>query len=758
MGYMSTRTKTCIQSNTLDLDEATRKLKDHVRQEAQMFLEQPVLLAQSLKETEGEPRREIRIAKAVAHLLRHVPLKIREGEILLGWHPNSKTNNASQDLIEEARSVLHKQLWRGFVSEGHMVPDYPTILKKGLAELIHDIRQYRSLLDPIDSSTPSKETFYESCEIALSGLQELIKRYAREAERLIPEAKDPLAQKELALCASACDWITEHPPRDFREAMQLTWFVFLAVALEAGESHHCYGPGRMDQYLFPFYARDRGSGTLPDEILERLLDQFFIKCNEFHGDVMSAVILVVGGRTPQGTDATNELSYKILEASDRVRMYFPGVDVSWHQDMDPSFTRAAVQMLRNQGGQPAFFNSDLIIKGLMNKGVPFEHAVDHVPSTCTETSIMGRCNPHVAWPYINVAMCLEYALFGGRHPFQSDTMGFFRDVGVDDSRFNESLRQEPSRHIGIEPETFEALRDKFHDLMNLAAKGAMAHCQAQLQLQMENRPFPLLSCFVRNCMERGKNISHGGALYNFVQPEAVGISNVVDGLVAVKVLTEKTHRFTLDSFRQAILDDFQGHEKLRKAILRDCPKHGNDVDWVNDLFAKIAGAWCNAFHGSTHRLDGPFLPGFLGWTVWIHFGEQTPASLDGRQARAPLAHSIVNCTGTEVKGFPDVILSTARFDQSRALGGVVFNVRFSSQVLDTEKGVEGLQGLIEGAFDLGCYQIQVNLTSSEILRKAQNHPEDYRDLLVRIGGYLVPFTLLPRHAQDDVIARTELEM
>jgi formate C-acetyltransferase len=192
---------------------------------------------------------------------------------------------------------------------------------------------------------------------------------------------------------------------------------------------------------------------------------------------------------------------------------------------------------------------------------------------------------------------------------------------------------------------------------------------------------------------------------------------------------------------------------LRRAILRDCPKHGNDVAWVNQLFADVAGGWCSALEGHTSRYGGPVLPGFLGWTVWIHFGEQTPATPDGRLAGTPLANSLANCTGVKVKGFPSLVLSASGFDHSRGLGGITFNVRFGANSLAAEGGVERLKGLIEAAFDLGLYQVQIDL-----LRDAQAHPEAHDDLFVRIGGYLVPFTLLPRHAQEDVIARTELEL
>jgi formate C-acetyltransferase len=276
-----------------------------------------------------------------------------------------------------------------------------------------------------------------------------------------------------------------------------------------------------------------------------------------------------------------------------------------------------------------------------------------------------------------------------------------------------------------------------------------------MYLESQHRPFPLLSLFIWNCIEQGVNVSQGGALYNFAQPEAVGIPNVVDGLAAIRVLVEDKGRYTLDDFRAAVRANFEGHESLRQAILRDCPKHGNDVRWVNELFGDVAGVWCSAQEGHRHLLGGTYLPGFLAWVSWFDLGENTLATPDGRLSGTPLANCITNCTGSPAKGFPALVLSTLELDHSRGLGGITMNARFQADALNEDKGAKALQGLLEGAFDLGAFQIQADLTSSETLRSAQERPDDYPDLFVRIGGYLVPFTCLPEHAQNEVIGRAE---
>jgi formate C-acetyltransferase len=738
------------------LSQGSQRLRETVLDEGWNYHERDLLVAESFHATEGEPFREIRVAKAIAHLMAEMPIRIREGEVLVGWHPNTRLEGERGEQVQEATRYLARENYRTFCSEGHMAPDYPTTLASGLDGVLARIDRAALALGPEEPETARKRTFYEATRIALTGFQRFIERYAELAATMAAEADDPDWADELREISRVCEHITHAPARNTREALQLSWFMFLGCALENSGHHHCFGPGRIDQWLHPYLLAERGAGDLDEALLDDLLAQYLIKCNEFSGPSMSAVILVIGGRKPDGADATNELSFKILEIADRVRTYFPGIDVSWHSDMDPEFVRQCVALLRNENGQPSFFNSDVIVKGLVRHGVAPEHAVDHLPSTCTETSIAGRCNPGVAWPYINFANCLVYALFGGVHPETGTVENFVADVGLRLSSPPEGWTAALDTLVEREPQTSVELQDAFLRVLHHVADGAIAQCNHDQYLEALHRPFPLLSCLIEGCLESGTNISEGGALYSFIQPEAVGVPNVVDALAAVRTLVDEEGRYTLDDFREASRADWEGFEEMRRAVA-DCPTHGNDVGWVNELFGEVAGGWCDFIEGHTNYLGGPFLPGFLGWTVWMRYGEMTPATPEGRKAGEPLANSIMNRTGATVKGFGSVTRSvTDRFDHSRGLGGIVGNVRFSADALATAKGVDALAGLIEGALDEGAYQMQVNLVSTETMRAAQENPDDYRDLLVRIGGYLVPFVLLPEAGQREVMARAEL--
>ena len=701
-----------------ELSDWSRALRETVLAEAAAYAERPVLVAESFRTTEAEPEREIRCAKAEARVLDRLPILIREGERLVGWHPNSHPDEAGRQAIDEARAYLRDQGYYVPASEGHMALDYPNLLARGLDSYLTEIRERRAGCDA------DRQVFYDAAEISLVACIRLIERYAAEAVRLASEATDPRWAAELREIAECCARIAHQPAESFRDALQLMWFCFLTAALSNSESHHCFGPGRLDQYLLPYLLGDREMWRVVgcEDGIDDLLDQLFIKCNEFAPRQMSALIIVIGGRQPDGSDATNELSRRLLRTSCRTRMYFPGVDISWHQDMPADFVADACTLLRNGNGQPSFFNDQVIIDGLMRHGVPYEHAIDHLPSTCTETSIMGRCNPWVAWPYVNLTHALLAALKSGA-----------RDWDAIQSALDEELRK--------------------------AAEAAVQRGVADQARAAEARPFPLLSCFVQGCLEQGRNISHGGALYNFLQPEAVGVSNVVDSLAALKSLVFDSHRYSLDDFLRAIEADWQGHETLRREVLRDCPKYGNDDPWVNDLFAWVAGRWCDHIEGATNHFDGPVLPGFLGWVVWIRFGKETGATPDGRRAGQPLANSLAPCSGVQVKGIPSMLLSAAGLDHSRGLGGITFNVRFNGASLSEPGGSGRLQAIVETALGhLKLYMLQFEIASSATLREAQRKPADYRDLFVRIGGYLVPFTLLDPAAQTEVIERAELAL
>ncbi|MCC7495328.1 MAG: hypothetical protein IT204_23465 [Fimbriimonadaceae bacterium] len=715
-----------------DLSPWSRALRDDVAAHATAYDERLLLVAESFRATADEPQRELRWAHSVETVLRRCPVRVRVGERLVGWHPNCQSDEATRASLQEARAYLHSQQYWCAASEGHLALDYPAILQRGLDDYRREIEQRAG-----EAGDEAQRVFLAAARQALVALQGYIGRYAELTATLAAEELDPDWRAELQQIAAICRQVVGGPARTWREALQLAWFCLLGVCLEESEIHHCFGLGRLDQWLLPYVVADRTARRLDEAELDDLLDQMQIKCNEFSGRSMSAVIMGVAGRRPDGSSGYNELSHRLLYSSCRVRMYFPGLDIFWHRDLPADFVRDACTLLRNGNGQPSFFNDDLIIAGLRRYGLPYEHAVDHLPSTCTETSIQGRSNPWVAWPYLNLPLALLGALYGGVRPDDGQPVG-------------------PATTL---PQTYDELLAAFDVQLKHQADEAVRRGNRDQAVAAEARPFPLLSCFIQGCLQQGRNISHGGATYTFLQPEAVGVSNCVDSLAAIRTLVVDRQRYSLDDFRAALTANWEGHEALRRAVQRDCPKYGNDDAWVNDLFAWVAGRWCDHLEGQRNHFGGPVFPGFLGWTVWIQFGQQTPATPDGRAAGEPLANSLAPASGVKLRGVPSMLLSASGLDHARGLGGITFNVRFNGASLAEPGGPERLAAIVGTALgELGLYMTQIEIASTATLRAAQERPADYADLYVRIGGYLVPFTLLGPAAQNEVIGRAELAL
>jgi len=285
-----------VVSTTSILEEGSRRLREDVVANGEAFLERNILAAQSFRETEGEPVRSVRVARATEHIFAQMPIKNRPGERLAGWHPNTHPDEKMQKEMQEAEQYLAMQNYRISASEGHMAPDYPTVLRRGLQVIYDEVVEREQQCDPADPRTPGSKILYQTAAISLCALQNFIRRYAQLAATMAQETEDPEWAADLTEIAVICEHLATGPARNFREAIQLTWFLFLAVAIENGYSHWCFGAGRMDQYLYPYYVRDREAGILDDNLVDTLLEQFFIKYNEFGPLQKSAVIIVLSGR------------------------------------------------------------------------------------------------------------------------------------------------------------------------------------------------------------------------------------------------------------------------------------------------------------------------------------------------------------------------------------------------------------------------------------------------------------------------------
>ena len=524
--------------------------------------------------------------------------------------------------------------------------------------------------------------------------------------------------------AAICRHVATEPPRTFHEAIEL---LFLAlVALWQGEGHYLTSPGRLDRILRPFYEADLAAGRITPQAAFELIVTLFIQVNRIMSTGL-ALAVMVGGRDAAGNDVTNDLTYLCMAARVVTGLGYPTVGLCWHRAAPPELTDFAVQMLAYGRGDPAFFNDELIVEGLHDHGVTPEDAPDYMNSTCVEIKPVGASNIWVTAPYFNVPQAL--------------------------------LDEMDAVATGAQPApvTFEELEARVRT--NLTAKVAAAAAELdQVWRERATRGcFPLASCLTDDCLSRGLDFDRGGARYNWVENSFVGLANLADSLVAVRRLVYQERSLTLADFAAILRDDYQGHEMLRQRIANKLPKYGNDIDEADEVARRWAGYLIEMTEAQTigpHR----YVPGFFCWIMHERMGSQTGATPDGRRAFWPLADGAGAAQGRERCGPTASVLSTTKWSHREALGGLVHNAKFSQALFKTESDRAALRRLIETYLLAGGFEMQVNVVSRDTLLAAREHPEQYRDLLVRVAGYSDYFTKLSPKMQEEVIARTEHEI
>jgi len=441
------------------------------------------------------------------------------------------------------------------------------------------------------------------------------------------------------------------------------------------------------------------------------------------------VAVMVGGRDPAtaGCDATNELTYLCLAARLATRLVYPTVGVAWHEDIPGELMDFCTRMLATGIGDPAFFNDEVIAEGLREHGVSEEDCRNYMNSTCVEIKVVGRSNMWVTQPYFNLPKGIL------------------------------NVMQQVAEGKLTEPETFDAFQERVRE--NLAATICQAAERLDAVWKQRERTgcFPLASCVVLDCLERGLDFDRGGARYNWVENSFVGLANLVDGLIAVKHLVYGNKELSLIEFWQILQKNFDGHEDLRQKILNTLPKYGNDEEEADSLAKEWAEFLMAATESNVVGLHR-YVPGFFCWVIHERMGSETGATPDGRLAKWPLADGAGAAQGREKAGPTASVLSTTKWCHRRVLGGLVHNAKFSKSLLQTEDARKALRNVIETYLRRGGFEIQINVVGKDVLLDAQKHPEQYQDLLVRVAGYSDYFVHLNKNMQDEIIARTEHEV
>ncbi|MBD3184610.1 hypothetical protein GF312_20185 [Candidatus Poribacteria bacterium] len=655
-------------------------------------------------------------ARRVANRLRKMPIGILPGEQVVG-RPDLRppTQEESQE-IQKAHEILKTMPPYPGGDSGHFHPDYEKLFRVGIRGIKKEIKERLESTDDEE-----KQNFYKACKIAIEGLSE----YAlRVGEKCRESAREDIENADhWNNLSRICEKVSSEPPTTFHEAIEL---MFIAeIALWFGEDHGLTTPGRMDQTLRPFYESDMASGQITREKALELISCLYIELNMILG-LGSAVSVMVGGRDRNGNDVTNDLTYLCLLARLVTGLSYPTVGLAWHDGTPLELTDFSCRMLATGVGDPAFFNDELIAQGLRDNGVSEPDSYNYMNSTCVEIKVVGASNMWVTAPYFNCPQGLLEVM----------------DM-IADGRLSE-------------PESFHDLNHLVKKRLAETVRGAAQSLHNTWMRRAETGCFPLASCLISDCLEKGQDFDRGGARYNWVENSFVGLANLADSLYAIKKLVYESEEMSLMEFRDIVRSDFKDHEDLRWRILNRIPKYGNNDDDIDSL----AVEWAHFLEDTTEsNIVGlhPYVPGFFCWVMHERMGSGTGATPDGRKAGFPLADGAGATQGREKCGPTASVLSTTKWDHKKAIGGLVHNVKFSKNALRTDEDFEALRNIIETFLRRGGFEIQVNVLSAETLRAAQEHPENYPDLLVRVAGYSDYFTHLNPNMQAEIIARTEHE-
>ncbi len=588
---------------------------------------------------------------------------------------------------------------------GHCELYLDLLLEQGIAALLADIQGRMKGADAVSQEA------YRSFAFALDGLSGMIENAAADAEAA---SRDDLAV--------SCRRIAHDAPASFRDAIQLLWFALLGVM--EGEHVGLVVPGHLDRILYPFYKADIASERLTRDEALSLVAHLYLYINDYIPDGL-AMSVMVGGRDADGRDVTNELSHMCLEALPLTRMIYPTVGVCWHERTPESLTRLAVGLMGKGCPTPAFFGDDTIQRGLRALGVPDEEACRYINSTCVEITPCGSSNVWVASPYFSTCKIL----------------------------LDEIAEQLDSGTVAA---SFQSFQERYYARLARHIEEAVACENENRRKRRQYGGKPLQSVFTRDCIARGRDIDDGGARYNWVECSFVGLANLADSLHVIREEVFSERGKPLAELKASLDANFAGHEAERQRLLRRYPKYGQDESCVDALFADTISFVQKEC--ARHRMDpdgSPFVPGAFCWIMHEILGRECGATPDGRLAGVPFADGCGPAQGRETKGPTAAVLSTTSWDHSPMIGGLAFNMKFNQSLFETPAGFDALEDLVSAFLRRGGFETQVNVVNAETLRKARAHPDSYRDLVVRIGGYCDYFTRLSPQMQDEVILRTE---
>nr|WP_295264928.1 glycyl radical protein [uncultured Blautia sp.] len=803
------------------------------------------LITESYKATEGQPV-ITRRAEAFAHILRNIPIIIRDNELIVGsstiaprgcqtfpefsyqWLEDELDTVATRTadpfyIAEETKAELREvhKYWKGKTSSelatsymapeaikaiehniftpgnyfyngvGHVTVKYEEVLAIGYKGIIDKARAELEKCQVGDGNYAKKSHFLNAVIVSCQAVIEYAERYAELASQMAAECTDPVRKQELLQISENCSRVPANGATSFYEACQSFWFVQQLLQVES--SGHSISPGRFDQYMYPYYKEDIDKGVITREAAQELLDCIWVKLNDLNKvrDAASAEgfagyslfqNLIVGGQDKYGNDVTNDLSVMCILASMHVHLPMPSLSIRvWNGSPHELLIKAA-ELTRTGIGLPAYYNDEVIIPALQNRGLTLEDAREYNIIGCVEPQKAGKTDGWHDAAFFNMCRPLELVFSNGMDKGEL--------VGIQTGDVTKMT-------------TFEEFFDAYKKQMEYCISLMVNADNAIDVAHAERVPLPYESCMVDDCLSRGLSVQEGGAVYNFTGPQGFGIANMADSLYAIRKLVYEDKKVSMEEYKQAlawnydkgldqqsvsdmsemILKGMQDagmavntdtakavlqtvmrlkptEEQLRRFtelhhMIDEVPKFGNAIDDVDYFARDVAYTYSRPLQKYMNPRGGHYQAGLYPVSANVPLGGQTGATPDGRYAHTPVADGVSPSAGKDVKGPTAAATSVSRLDHFIVSNGTLFNQKFHPSALAGREGLEKFVALIRTFFDQKGMHMQFNVVDRETLLDAQKHPENYAHLVVRVAGYSALFTTLSRSLQDDIIRRTE---
>ena len=674
--------------------------------------------------------------------------KIQEEEIIPYWEKRSLRNKMLSNLGEEWKKCYGAGIFTEFMEQrgpGHTVGG-DVFYRKGFLDLKAEAQAHLDALDFInDKDALRKKQELEAMKICCDAIIIYAKRYAKYAKELAEKESDPVRKAELLQIAENCSVVPAHAPQTYYQALQMYWFVHIGVTTEFNP-WDAFSPGRLDQHLYPFYKNDTASGVLDDAKALELLECLWVKFNNQPAPPKVGITLKesstytdfaninTGGIAPDGSDGVNEVSYLILDCMDEMRLLQPSSNVQISRKTPHKFLKRACEISRRGWGQPAFYNTEAIVQELLNAGKSLEDARKGGTSGCVETGAFGN-EAYILTGYLNLPKIVELTLYNGYDKVSNQQLG---------------PKTGDAREFKTYGEFFEAYKKQVEYFVNIKIEGN----NIIEKIYAEYMPVPFLSLVTNGCIASGKDYNGGGAKYNTNYIQGVGIGTITDSLAAIKYNVFDNKKFSIEELQKALDANFEGYEDIHHLVTSKTPKYGNDDDYADDIMRSVFDLYRGMVVGRPNIKGGKYGINMLPTTCHVYFGEVMMASPNGRKAHLPVSEGISPDKGADVHGPTAVIKSCSKMDHL-ATGGTLLNQKFTPSVVEGDLGLEHMANLVRAYFNMDGHHIQFNVIDREVLLDAQKHPENYKDLIVRVAGYSDHFHNLSKALQDEIIGRTE---